>query len=87
MFVYKESSSMSVKYNCSNSSCSFFKMETNIIGKLFVLEVANFLSQQAKVALGTALAVQWLTSPSNAGGVGSIPGRGAKLPHTSQPKN
>ena len=27
------------------------------------------------------------TSPSNAGSVGSIPGRGAKIPHASQPKN
>ena len=27
------------------------------------------------------------TSPSNAGGVGSIPGWGAKIPHASQPKN
>ena len=27
------------------------------------------------------------TSPSNAGGEGSIPGRGAKIPHDSQPKN
>ena len=27
------------------------------------------------------------TSPSNAGGVGSIPGRGAKIPHASRPKN
>ena len=27
------------------------------------------------------------TSPSNAGGVGSIPGGGAKIPHASQPKN
>ena len=26
------------------------------------------------------------TSPSNAGGVGSIPGRGAKIPHASRPK-
>ena len=26
-------------------------------------------------------------SPSNAGGVGSIPGRGAKIPHASQPKS
>ena len=25
-------------------------------------------------------------SPSNAEDVGSIPGRGAKIPHTSQPK-
>ena len=27
------------------------------------------------------------TSPSNAEGVGSIPGRGAKIPHASWPKN
>ena len=27
------------------------------------------------------------TSPSNAGGVGSISGQGAKIPHVSQPKN
>ena len=26
------------------------------------------------------------TSPSNAGGVGSIPGQGAKIPHASWPK-
>ena len=26
------------------------------------------------------------TSPSNAGGVGSIPGWGARIPHTSWPK-
>ena len=26
------------------------------------------------------------TSPSNAGGAGSIPGRGAKIPHASRPK-
>ena len=27
------------------------------------------------------------TLPSNSGGAGSIPGRGAKIPHASQPKN
>ena len=27
------------------------------------------------------------TLPSNAGGVGSIPGRGAQTPHASRPKN
>ena len=27
------------------------------------------------------------TSPSNAGGVGLIPGQGAKIPHASGPKN
>ena len=30
---------------------------------------------------GTALAVQWLTSPSSAGGTGLIPGQGTKIPH------
>ena len=28
-----------------------------------------------------------MTLPSNAGGAGSIPGRGAKIPHGSRPKN
>ena len=27
------------------------------------------------------------TLPSNAGGVGLIPGRGAKIPHASRPQN
>ena len=27
------------------------------------------------------------TSPSNAGGADSIPGRGAEIPHASRPKN
>ena len=27
------------------------------------------------------------TSPSNAAGAGSVPGRGAKIPHASRPKN
>ena len=27
------------------------------------------------------------TSPFNAGGTGLIPGRGAKIPHTLQPRN
>ena len=37
---------------------------------------------------GTSLAVQWLRLHlSNAGGVGSIPGRGAEIPNASGPKN
>ena len=37
---------------------------------------------------GTSLAVQWLRlHTSNAGGVGSIPGGGAKIPHALRPKN
>ena len=35
---------------------------------------------------GTSLVVQWLRLPSNAGGVGLIPGQWAKIPHVSQPK-
>lgn len=31
--------------------------------------------------------VQWLTLPSNPGGVVSIPGQRPKIPHTSQPKH
>ena len=37
---------------------------------------------------GTSLVVQWLRlHASNAGGAGSIPDRGAKIPHASRPKN
>ena len=33
--------------------------------------------------LGTSLSVQWLRpSASNAGGTGSIPGQGSKMPYT-----
>ena len=40
-----------------------------------------------KEGRGTSLAVQWLRlRASTAGGVGSIPGRGTKIPHTAQPK-
>ena len=35
--------------------------------------------------LGTSLAVQWLgLCAPNAGGTGSIPGRGTKIPHAAQ---
>ena len=41
-----------------------------------------------KGTYGTSLAVQWLRHlASTAGGEGSIPGRGAKIPHASWPKN
>ena len=40
------------------------------------------------MSLGTSLAIQWLRLrlPMQ-GGVGSIPGQGAKIPHASGPKN
>ena len=34
----------------------------------------------------TLLEVQWLRMPSSAGGVGSIPGWGTKLPHANEAK-
>ena len=35
-----------------------------------------------RISLGTSLIVQWLRlRPSNAGGTGSIPGQGTKIPH------
>ena len=38
-----------------------------------------------RCALGTSLAVQWLSLPaSKAGSMRSIPGRGTKIPHTAQ---
>ena len=36
---------------------------------------------------GTSLAIQWLRfCASNAGGMGSIPGQGTKIPHATGPK-
>ena len=38
-------------------------------------------------AMGTSLAVQWLRfRASSAGGAGSIPGLGTKIPHAARPK-
>ena len=44
-------------------------------------------SQTQKVTFGTSLAVQWLRlhAPS-AGGMGSIPDQGTKIPHATWPK-
>ena len=40
---------------------------------------------QRSLGWGTSLAVQWLRlCPSNAGGKGSIPGQGTKIPHAVQ---
>ena len=40
-----------------------------------------------KIPLETSLVVQWLRlCPSTAGGTGSIPGWGTKIPHATQPK-
>ena len=48
----------------------------------------KFKSPIKNWAKGTPLAVQWLRlHTSNAGGAGSIPGQGAKIPHASRPKN
>ena len=41
------------------------------------------MSQLQRAELGTSLAVQWLRLCFNAGGVGSIPGQGTKIPLTA----
>ena len=45
------------------------------------------IKSDTKCAGKTSLVVPWLTSPSNAGGAGSIPGRGAKISHALRPKH
>ena len=56
-----------------------------------IYEVDNFCGYVRISLLGTSLAVQWLRfCASNAGGMGSIPGGGTKIPHAawhSQKKN
>ena len=40
---------------------------------------------QKKIKTGTSVAVQWLRlCASTAGGMGSIPGRGTKIPHATR---
>ena len=59
--------------NCGKSICN---EETEKVGRVQEGRCRDFPG---------GLAVK--TSPSNAGGVGSIPGWGAKIPHASWPKN
>ena len=40
-----------------------------------------------RLSVWTSLAVQWLRLLPNAGGEGSIPGQGAKIPCNVQPKS
>ena len=52
------------------------------------VESENKYKDLKKESLGISLAAQWLrTSPSDAGGVGSIPGRGGGIPHALWPKD
>ena len=45
------------------------------------------LKKKKKIGQGTSLAVQWLRlCTSTAGGTGSIPGQGTKIPHAPRPK-
>ena len=49
-----------------------------------IYEVDNFCGYVRISLLGTSLAVQWLRfCASNAGGMGSIPGGGTKIPHAA----
>ena len=44
-------------------------------------------SYHLRLLPGVSLVVQWLRlHASNAGGMGSIPGQGTKIPHASRPK-
>ena len=45
------------------------------------------MKKNLRAFVGASLAVQWLTSPSNAGGVGLIRGLQAKVPHALQSRN
>ena len=45
------------------------------------------MKKNLRAFVGASLAVQWLTSPSNAGGVGLIHGLQAKVPHALQSRN
>ena len=48
----------------------------------------NEISAFLKEAPGTRLVVQWLRfHTSTAGGMGSIPSQGAKIPYAVRPKN
>ena len=50
---------------------------------LFILLTVSY-TEQKTLLLGTSLEVQWLKlCASNAEGVGSIPGRGTKIPHAT----
>ena len=45
----------------------------------------NKFKKKKRTVLGNSLAIQWLgLSTSTAGGMGSIPGRGTKIPHAAQ---
>ena len=47
----------------------------------------KYLSCSYVVINSEALGTSWWNPPSNVGHVGSIPGQGSKIPHTSWPKN
>ena len=47
--------------------------------------IVYYSALKRKEIVGTSLAVQWLSfCASNAGGIGSIPGLGTKIPHAGQ---
>ena len=55
---------------------------------LNVIDIVTIKNIYLKAYTGISLVVQWLRlCLPNAGGVGSIPGQGAKIPHASWPKN
>ena len=74
------------KLSCTAVSCT----ECHRPVHLKMVKLVNFMYilPQFKIILGTSLVVHWLRlHTSTAGGTGSIPVQGTKIPHASQPKN
>ena len=56
----------------------------NLNGSTFTTEIESMMNSFPQDFPGSPVVK---TLPSNAGGVGSIPGQGANIPHASGPKN
>ena len=57
------------------------------LGSIFGSKEPSIFDEQSKVQRDFPGGPVVKTLSSNAGGVGSIPGQGTKIPHASQPKN
>ena len=63
-----------------------YLLHTNDIAIVKIVKIAIGIQFLFKGLSWTSLAVQWLRLPaSTAGGTGSIPGRGTKILHATQP--
>ena len=80
-----------LKLSIHGQSCfiySFVTPRPNILKEIADIISSNQLvwnCPKVKFCLGTSLAVQWLRlQASTAGGMGSVPGLGTKIPHAVQ---